>query len=175
MKKLFSILLALALILSLSTVALAAKLTVEEGAEGSEYAAYKLLNGSVSEDDTNAAYTFNEKYTAILRSVTGMTEKDDVLDYIRSNADEESMTALAKQIYAQILSADPQIKPDYTSKESVFEDIPDAEIELKGKTKRVSRSYNVNEYGQRIIIYDYHNKNLKNVEELQQTEMVFVE
>lgn len=60
-------------------------------------------------------------------------------------------------------------------KESIFEDVPVDEIELPGKTKRVSRSYFINEYGQRIIIFDRHNKILTNIEELEQQEMIFDE
>ena len=60
-------------------------------------------------------------------------------------------------------------------KESIFEDIPQDEVDLKGRTKRVSQSFNYNEYGQKFIIYDYHHKHLQGLEEIEQTEMIFEE
>lgn len=60
-------------------------------------------------------------------------------------------------------------------KESIFEDIPENEVDLKGRTKRVSQSYNYNEYGQKFIIYDYHHKHLEGLQEIEQTEMIFEE
>ena len=122
MKKLFSILLALALILSLSTVAMATKITVDGGAEGSVYSAYKLLNATDG-GDGKFAYTFNEKYTAILQSVTGETEINDVIDYILSKDDSAAITEFAKEVYAQIVAADPAIEADYASEDGVFADV----------------------------------------------------
>ncbi len=41
-------------------------------------------------------------------------------------------------------------------KESIFEDIPENEVKLKGRTKRVSQSFKFDAYGQKYLIYDCH-------------------
>ena len=51
----------------------AADITITNGAAGSEYAAYRLLNATDG-GEGKFAYTLNDKYAAALKEVTGKTE-----------------------------------------------------------------------------------------------------
>ena len=51
-------------------------------------------------------------------------------------------------------------------KESIFEDIPENEIRLKGKTRRVSQSFKYDAYGQKHLIYDCHSYKQEKFEEI---------
>lgn len=55
-------------------------------------------------------------------------------------------------------------------KESVFEDIPENEVKLKGRTKRVSQSFKFDAVGQRYLIYDCRNYNQMQIEEIKNLE-----
>ena len=122
MKKLFTILLALALLVSLCSVAMATKITVEGGANGSVYSAYKLLNATDG-GSGKIAYTFNEKYTAILQAITGKTEINEVVDYILSKDNDAGIREFADAVYQQIADAVPAIEADYVSEDGVFADV----------------------------------------------------
>jgi len=124
MKKLIGILLVLTLMLSLTSIAMATDITVNGGADGSEYAAYALLNVTDG-GDGKFAYTFNEKYTAILQSVTGATEQADVVAYI-SALDADGIREFSDAVYAAILAADPAIEADYTSVDGAFAEVAQA-------------------------------------------------
>ncbi len=121
MKKLFSILLALTLVLGLSSIVLAADITVSGGAEGSVYAAYKLLNASEG-DESNFAYTLNEKYADLLTAVTGMATQAEINAYIEA-LDASATREFANAMYNAIKAADPAIAADYTSTDAVFEGV----------------------------------------------------
>ena len=119
MKKIISMLLALMMILSLATTAFATDITIEKGANGSEYAAYKLLNATDG-GDNKFAYTLNEKYTTILQSVTGKTEQADIVDYI-STLNAEGARTFADDVYAKIV--EDGIAADYTADDDKFESV----------------------------------------------------
>lgn len=42
----------------------------------------------------------------------------------------------------------------YIEKESIFEDIPENEVELEGLTRRVKQSYEIDKYGNKTIVFD---------------------
>ena len=127
MKKFVSILLALAMILAMSTTAFATTLTINDSGDRT-YNGYKLLNlttslncdhaeGATHEDGCyNYAYTVNEKYKAILQALAGEV---DILTYLSGlegdtkNGNDITFDTLhdaAEDIYAAILAAD--IKAD---------------------------------------------------------------
>lgn len=110
MKKFFAILLSAMLMLSLAVPASAASITIDGGASGSEYAAYKLLNATNS--GTLFAYTLNEKYTSILQTATGETEQAGIIAYIQE-LDAAGIRTFADAVYAAITTAN--LSADYTS------------------------------------------------------------
>lgn len=126
MKKILAVALTLMLVLSLATTAFAASITIEGGASGSEYAAYKLLNATNAVDaegnNTLFAYTLNEKYTAILQSVTGKTAQADIVAYIQA-LDTDGIRTFANAVYEAIKAASPAIDADYTTDEDKFEGV----------------------------------------------------
>ena len=119
MKKFFAILLSAMLMLSLAVPASAASITIDGGASGSEYAAYKLLNATDGGDD-KFAYTLNEKYTSILQNITGTTTQADIVAYIAA-LDDERIRTFANAVYAAIGAADPAISADYHSVDAAIE------------------------------------------------------
>lgn len=121
MKKIACLILTLVLFISMVTSVSAANITISGGADGSEYAAYKLLNATDG-GDGKFAYTFNDTYTAILQAVTGKTESADVVDYI-SALDSDGIRAFADAVYTAIIEADPAIEADYTTDAALFENV----------------------------------------------------
>ena len=122
MKKLVSILLALALILSLSTTAFATAVTIaDDDAVTRTYDGYKLLNLTVSPktgthpdgcDGTshvdgcyNYAYTVNEDYEVILQRLAAEAGETDIIKYLSGlKSDDEGATLrpVADEIYRAI-------------------------------------------------------------------------
>lgn len=122
MKKLVSILLAMALILSLSTTAFATAVTIaDDDAVTRTYNGYKLLNLTISPktgthpdgcDGTNHvdgcynyAYTVNEKYEGILKNLATEAGKTDIIEYLSGlKSDDEGATLrpVADEIYRAI-------------------------------------------------------------------------
>lgn len=121
--KLLSVLLALLLVFALSAGTFAAEITINGGASGSEYAAYKLLNATNSADDhTKFAYTLNDKYTSILQEATGKTTQKDIVAYIQ-NLNASEIRAFADNVYKKIKDASPAITSDYTTSTDKFENV----------------------------------------------------
>ena len=76
MKKLVGILLTLAMVVAMSITAFAANITINGGANGSKYAAYKLLNAT----DLGASkydYKVNTKYEAALKDAIKELKKSE--------------------------------------------------------------------------------------------------
>lgn len=138
MKKLFSILMIVALAFSLATVAAATQITITDGAIGSEYAAYKVLDATDG-GDKKIAYTINEKYEAILSEVTGKTDRAEIVSYIEALG--ENIVDFSENLYRAILAAD--VTPDYVAEDAVFADVEQgyyliAETELGDPTDTFS-------------------------------------
>ena len=127
MKKLVSILLALALILSLSVTAFATTLTIADGdAVTRTYNGYRLLDLTVSlksdcgcpegttthkDECYNYAYTVNTTYATILQELAG--EGNDIIKYLSElKSDDEGATLrpVAEQIYDKIKGMDPDAR-----------------------------------------------------------------
>lgn len=121
-KKLVSMLLALVMVFTMAGAAMAAtSITITGGVNGAEYAAYRLLNVTEGNDD-NFAYTLNEKYTDILKEVTGKTEQADIIAYIAAFADNSTqIRAFADAVYAKIVDAD--IDADATTSTDAFAEV----------------------------------------------------
>lgn len=120
MKKYVGIfMLTMALLVSMVIPTFAANITVDGGADGAEYAAYKLL---VATDggDGKFAYTLNDTYTAILQAQTGKTELADIVAYINA-LDADGIKDFAADVYAAIVAAD--IDADYASNANVFSEV----------------------------------------------------
>lgn len=100
LKKIGSLFLALVMILAMSVSVYAGNITIKNGANGSEYAAYKLLNAT----DGGAgkfSYTVNDKYRSVLEKVTSKTKDSEIVSYI-SELDATALRAFADEIYANI-------------------------------------------------------------------------
>ncbi len=121
MKKFIAILLAMALMLSLTSIAMATKITVSGGANGSQYAGYCLLEVTDG-GDGKFAYTINEKYADIFASVTGLSDQAEIVAYIGA-LESEGVRDFADAMYKAILAADPAIEPDCASTDGVFADV----------------------------------------------------
>lgn len=117
MKKLFCVLTAMVMVLAMGITASAADITIKGGANGSEYAAYKLLNVT---DGGNGkfAYTVNEKYAAALETVTEKKAEREIVDYI-SNLNAEEIRTFADAVYAQV----KELGADAVTAEDKFENV----------------------------------------------------
>ncbi len=112
--------LALAMLVAMASVASAVNVTIEGGAQGSEYSAYKILSATDG-GDGKFAYTLNDKYTAILQTISGKTEQADIVDYLEEQETAEETRALADALYAAIVAAD--IDADDVTDNDVFENL----------------------------------------------------
>lgn len=106
LKKISVILLALAIVLSLSSFAFAAQNTeivITGGISGSEYSAYRIL---IAQDLGNDkfAYTLNDTYAQILKDASGKTTEDEIVLHI-TNLDKDALAAFAGDVYAAIVAA----------------------------------------------------------------------
>ena len=123
--KIFSLLLALVMVLSLTTTAFAANITIddEDVVTGAEYSAYKLLNAT---DGGNGkfAYTVNATYRAVLQTVVlaaldkETVTDDEIVAYI-AGLDKEGIRDFADAVFELVKGT----KADYEAKENVFEDV----------------------------------------------------
>ena len=98
LKKLFAAMVAMVMAFAMGVTVYAADITITNGAAGSEYAAYKLLNATDG-GEGKFAYTLNDKYAAALKEVTGKTEDKDVINYI-SGLDADGIRAFADAVFA---------------------------------------------------------------------------
>lgn len=81
MKKVMALLLSLVMVLAMSIATFADEgstgsststtITINGGANGSVYSAYKLMDVSVDAAGKNFTYTVNNKYSSVLQSATG--------------------------------------------------------------------------------------------------------
>ncbi len=110
--------LALAMLVAMASTAFAVDVTINGGANGSEYSAFKLLSATDG-GEGKFAYTLNDKYTAILQAVTGKTEQADIVAYIGEQDTAEETRAFADAVYAAIVTAG--IEADDTTDNDVFE------------------------------------------------------
>lgn len=118
MKKLFALLLALVMTMSMATSAFAASITIEDGTiTGATYQAYKLLNATDG-GDGKFAYTVNTKYEAVLQEVTGKTSDADIVAYIDKV---EDINAFANSVYAAITAAG--LEKDYETTTNKFSEV----------------------------------------------------
>lgn len=111
MKKLVGILLTLAMVVAMSITAFAANITIKGGANGSKYAAYKLLNVT----DLGASkydYKVNTKYEAALKDAIKELKKseeevtdEEVINYLKTlQNNSEGIRIFADKIYSKINS-----------------------------------------------------------------------
>ena len=123
MKKIASLIMAIITVLAMTSSVLAAKITISGGALGSEYAAYKLLDASVSAtDDSKVTYTVNSKYQSILSEVTSKSTSDDIVKYISELNTAEKTRTFADAVYAKI-AATKNMQADATTKNDVFDNV----------------------------------------------------
>lgn len=120
LKRIFSLMIAVVMVLAMGVSVSAAKITIDDGdLTGAVYKAYKLLNAT----DLGAgsySYTVNTKYEPILRNVSNVTE-GDLIKYI-DGLDADDIRSFADSVYRQIL-ADDSITADDTSTDNVFDNI----------------------------------------------------
>lgn len=115
-KRLLAIVAAMAMVLATGISVSAADISINGGTEGSEYAAFKLLNATNDATDTTKfAYTLNEKYQTVLQEVTGETEERDIVAYI-SKLNAEEVRSFADAVYAKI----KDMNPEYTTGTDAF-------------------------------------------------------
>lgn len=109
-RKLVAFLLATLMVMSMSMGVLAeaekCTITITEGADGSVYAGYKLLDvtvGTTAGDEKTYAYTVNDTYLDVLKSVTNQTTEEKIIEYIEDLRDDEvGMRDFADAVYAAI-------------------------------------------------------------------------
>ena len=108
LKKLFAAMVAMVMAFAMGVTVYAADITITNGAAGSEYAAYRLLNATDG-GEGKFAYTLNDKYAAALKEVTGKTEDKDVINYI-SGLDADGIRTFADAVFAKIKTLEPEAK-----------------------------------------------------------------
>lgn len=108
------------MVFSLSFNAFATNITVNDGVDGAEYAAYMLLSATDG-GDGKFSYTINTKYEAILQSVTGKTAASDIVAYIADLADADAVKDFAASVYKAINAN--SVAADYTTNDDVFDDV----------------------------------------------------
>lgn len=117
MKKLIAVLLTMVMVFAMSAIAFAATITIEGGADGSTYSAWKLLDATNGgEDNKLFAYTVNEKYRTVLQTVTEKTEDADIIAYIAALTGDD-IQKFADAVYAEVKDMDA----DYTTSEDKFD------------------------------------------------------
>ncbi len=119
-KTLAFLMLAVIMVFSLSVNAFATNITVNDGVDGAEYAAYKLLSATDG-GDGKFAYAVNSKYEAVLQAVTGKTVASDIIAYIADLADADAVKAFAASVYKAINEA--SLAADYTTDDDVFDNV----------------------------------------------------
>lgn len=130
MKKIIAMILSLAMVLALAVSASAATITINGGADGSEYSAWKLLN---TKDLGESKYdvSVNETYRNILQKIVfdNKTEDDEwadetdvtdaeIIAYI-SGLTGDAVRAFADAVYAAVKGMDA----DYTTLTDEIEDV----------------------------------------------------
>lgn len=113
-KKFIALLLAIVMVFSFATAVSAANITIEGGATGSEYSAYRLLNVTDG-GDGKFAYTVNETYKTALQSVTGKATDAEIVKYIDDMKDDATaIRTFADAVYARVkdMTADATTKTD---------------------------------------------------------------
>lgn len=135
MRKVFALIMALAIVLSLAVSVSADSITINGAVDGATYKGYQILNLSAglksdtchdneSEHDAscyNLAYSVNPKYQTILATITGKTTDTDIRNYISAMAkDSDEIRAFADAVYAAIKAAD--LSADMTTTTGTFAD-----------------------------------------------------
>ena len=110
MKKILAVLASLIMVLAMGMTTFAANITIKGGANGSQYAAYKLLNVTDG-GEGKYAYTLNDKYLDALQKVTGKTEERDIVNYISELTAEETRM-FADAVYTEIKDVVPEAVTD---------------------------------------------------------------
>ena len=119
MKKIASLIMAIITVLAMTSSVLAATITITGGANGSEYAAYKLLNATVdANDDTKVSYSVNSKYESVLKTVTGKNTAEEIIAYI-GTLDAAGTRTFADAVYGKLGS----IAADITTTTDKFENV----------------------------------------------------
>lgn len=101
MKKVMALLLSLVMVLAMSIATFADEgstgsststtITINGGANGSVYSAYKLMDVSVDAAGKNFTYTVNSKYSMALQVATGKGTDAAVIKYLNDNKDDEAV------------------------------------------------------------------------------------
>ena len=94
-------------------------ITVDEAGVSNTFAAYKLLDVTVTTKDGKETYKYsvNAKYRTVLQELTGQTKDSEIITYI-SKLDADGIRKFADDLYAKNLS------PDYTTDEAQFSNVP---------------------------------------------------
>ncbi len=123
MKKILAAVLAMVMVLAMGVSVSAATITIDGGASGSAYAAYKLMDVTQSGTGTEAkySYTVNSKYEDVLEAVTGKTTQSDIADYISALDTSAKVRTFADAVYAAITAA--SLTADYTTDTDVFDSV----------------------------------------------------
>ena len=119
MSKIFTLALALIMVLCLATTAMAATIIVDDkDVEGAEYGAYKLLNAT-DLGDGKFTYTVNEKYREALLAVIGEDKTDEeIIAYIAEQKN-EATRVFADAVYENVKT----MAPDYETDTNKFTDV----------------------------------------------------
>ena len=127
MKKVMALLLSLVMVLAMSIATFADEgstgsststtITIQGGANGSVYSAYKLMDVSVDAAEKNFTYTVNSKYSSILKSVTKKTTDAEVIESV-SKMDDTAVRTFADSVYQELTKAN--LGAEATSTDSVF-------------------------------------------------------
>lgn len=149
MKKLLALTLALVMVLAMALTVSAATttITIKGGNDAAVYEAYRLMDvtdGGKNDDGVEMyAYTFNEDtaaYETALKKVTGATDLNGVLNYLKNIADKsDEAREFADDIYAEIKNLDA----DAESANGVFSNVPQGYYLIVEKTPGEQDTYSL--------------------------------
>lgn len=101
-KRIIVLVLSIVMMLTMGMTAFGASINITGGNNKSEYAAYKLLNATVSGvNSENVAYSVNEKYLEVLKNVSKLDDETKIMDYIYGLT-EGTIREFADKVYIEI-------------------------------------------------------------------------
>lgn len=95
------------LLIGFAKTAQATDITVDGGATGAEYAAYRLLDATDG-GEKKFAYTVNDAYRAILKATTGAEEDQDIVAHIEG-LDSTGIRTFADTVYDTVKTMTPDV------------------------------------------------------------------
>ncbi|MCD7758043.1 MAG: isopeptide-forming domain-containing fimbrial protein, partial [Clostridiales bacterium] len=175
-KKLASVLLAVALMLAMSVTAFAAEttytVTINDGdVSGATYVAFKLMDvttGTTTDSEGNTsttfAYTVNSKYSNLLQTLTGQKTDEAVIEYVAALSTDAATIQFADDLYAAIKKAGLTV--DATAQNNVFSNMKGYYLIVETATGTTSAGTYNEAYSSAMLQTVYKNETIQTKEDV---------